>query len=108
MRAGPGSFDVGLTLSMSDHHAVPADDPEAIARVERERWSMEDQFLDVVEDYERRSQHDYRSAERPQYPPILAGLGVSMDQWETAIRQMSRLFNWAVNDMKRYSRYAVC
>ena len=49
LRAGPGSFDVGLTLSMSDHHAVPADDPEAIARVERERWSMEDQFLDVVD-----------------------------------------------------------
>lgn len=49
LRASRGDFPVGLTLSMSDHHAVPSDDADAIARLERARWEMEDQFLDAVD-----------------------------------------------------------
>ena len=49
LRAGPGDFPVGLTLSMSDHHAVPPDDADAVSRLERARWEMEDQFLDAVD-----------------------------------------------------------
>jgi beta-glucosidase len=43
--AGPGDFPVGLTVSMSDYQAVPADDPAAISRVERVRGHSEDMFL---------------------------------------------------------------
>lgn len=49
LRGGPGEFPVGLTLSMSDHHAVPDDDPAATSRLERARGEMEDQFLDIVD-----------------------------------------------------------
>lgn len=48
LKAGPGDFAVGLTLSMADYQAVPADDAEAVTRMERERRMMEDQFLDIV------------------------------------------------------------
>lgn len=48
LKAGPGDFPVGLTLSMADYQAVPADDPEAIARRDRVRAVSEDQFLDIV------------------------------------------------------------
>lgn len=48
LKGGPGDFPVGLTLSMSDYQAVPADDPAAIGRVEKMRWAMQDQYLDVV------------------------------------------------------------
>lgn len=50
LKAGPGDFPVGLTLSMADYQAVPADDPEAIARRDRVRAVSEDQFLDIVGD----------------------------------------------------------
>jgi len=50
LKAGPGDFPVGLTLSMADYQAVPADDADAVARMERERRMMEDQFLDIVGD----------------------------------------------------------
>ena len=43
--AGPGDFPVGLTVSMSDYQAVPADDPAAISRLERVRGHSEDVFL---------------------------------------------------------------
>ena len=36
-RAGPGDFPVGLTLSMQDHQAVPADDPAAQAEADRQQ-----------------------------------------------------------------------
>lgn len=50
LKAGPGDFPVGLTLSMADYQAVPADDPDAIARRDRVRAVSEDQFLDIVGD----------------------------------------------------------
>ena len=48
LKAGPGAFPVGLTLSMAEYQAVPADDDAALAQLERARSVMEDQFLDVV------------------------------------------------------------
>ena len=48
LKAGPGDFPVGLTLSMADYQAVPADDSDAIARRDRIRAVSEDQFLDIV------------------------------------------------------------
>ena len=50
LKGGPGEFPVGLTLSMADYQAVPADDPDATDRLERARREMEDQFLDIVGD----------------------------------------------------------
>ena len=50
LKAGPGDFPVGLTLSMADYQAVPADDPDAIARRDRVRAVSEDQFLDIIGD----------------------------------------------------------
>jgi beta-glucosidase len=47
LRSGPGNFPVGLTLSMADHQAVPADDTDAISVLETLRRDMEDQYLDV-------------------------------------------------------------
>ena len=48
LKAGPGDFPVGLTLSMADYQAVPADDSDAIARRDHIRAVSEDQFLDIV------------------------------------------------------------
>jgi beta-glucosidase len=45
LRAGPGDFPVGLTLSMTDHQAVPPDDPEAVAQCDAMAAEMEDVFL---------------------------------------------------------------
>jgi beta-glucosidase len=39
---------VGLTLSMSDYQAFPADDPEAVARRDEARRLMEDEYLESV------------------------------------------------------------
>lgn len=47
LKGGPGEFPVGLTLSMTDYQAVPADDADAQAGVARMRWVMEDQFMDA-------------------------------------------------------------
>jgi beta-glucosidase len=47
LRGGPGDFPVGLTLSMADHQAVPADDPDALSTLDALRRDMEDQYLDV-------------------------------------------------------------
>ena len=41
---------VGLTLSMSDYQAVPADDEEAVARRDRIRAHGEDHYLEVCRD----------------------------------------------------------
>jgi beta-glucosidase len=46
LRAGPGDFPVGLTLSMTDYQAEPGGE----ARLERIRSSMEDVFLDATGD----------------------------------------------------------
>jgi beta-glucosidase len=46
LRAGPGDFPVGLTLSMTDYQAEPGGE----ARLERIRSSMEDVFLDATVD----------------------------------------------------------
>ena len=48
LKGGPGDFPVGLTLSMADYQAVPADDSDAIARRDQIRAVSEDQFLDIV------------------------------------------------------------
>lgn len=48
LKGGPGDFPVGLTLSMADYQAVPADDERAIARRDEIRAVSEDQFLDIV------------------------------------------------------------
>jgi len=48
LKGGPGEFPVGLTLSMADYQAVPADDSDAIARRDHIRAVSEDQFLDIV------------------------------------------------------------
>jgi beta-glucosidase len=48
LKGGPGDFPVGLTLSMADYQAVPADDKDAIARRDHIRAVSEDQFLDIV------------------------------------------------------------
>ena len=50
LKAGPGDFPVGLTLSMTDYQAVPADDAGAIARRDQIRAVAEDQYLDIVGD----------------------------------------------------------
>lgn len=50
LKGGPGDFPVGLTLSMADYQAVPADDADAIARRDHIRAVSEDQFLDIVGD----------------------------------------------------------
>jgi beta-glucosidase len=47
LKAGRGDFPVGLTLSMSDYQAVPADDADAVRRLERQRGHAEDGFLDA-------------------------------------------------------------
>lgn len=47
LKAGRGDFPVGLTLSMTDYQAVPADDPEALATRDRIRADVEDQFLEA-------------------------------------------------------------
>jgi beta-glucosidase len=45
LRAGPGEFPVGLTLSMTDYQAEPGGEE----RLERIRASMEDVFLEATE-----------------------------------------------------------
>lgn len=93
---GDGYSGVAVDRRASDHGFLNMTFP----------WTL--QFLDVIAEYERRSKQYPRAAERPQYPPLLAGLGISMDQWEAAIRQMSDLFNREVSIMKRFSPQAVC
>ncbi len=46
LKAGPGDFPVGMTLSMTDYQPVPADDPAAVSRLERMRGHAEDVFLE--------------------------------------------------------------
>ncbi len=46
LKAGPGDFPVGMTLSMTDYQAVPADDAAAVSRLERMRGHAEDVFLE--------------------------------------------------------------
>ena len=48
LKAGPGDFPVGLTLSMADYQAVPADDPAAVATRDRIRSSVEDRYLELA------------------------------------------------------------
>jgi beta-glucosidase len=48
LKSGRGDFPVGLTLSMSDYQAVPADDEAAIARRDRIRRSVEDRYLEAA------------------------------------------------------------
>lgn len=48
LKAGPGDFPVGLTLSMSDYQAVPADDEVARARAEELRRMVEDPYLELA------------------------------------------------------------
>jgi beta-glucosidase len=45
LKAGRGDFPVGLTVSMSDYQAIPADDVAAQQRLERLRGHAEDVFL---------------------------------------------------------------
>ncbi len=46
LKAGRGDFPVGMTLSMSDYQPVPADDVDAVTRLERMRGHSEDVFLE--------------------------------------------------------------
>jgi beta-glucosidase len=46
LAAGRGDFPVGLTLSMTDHQAVPPDDPSAVAEREA-RQALEDRYLEA-------------------------------------------------------------
>lgn len=48
LKAGPGDFPVGLTLSMADYQAVPADDPAAVAKRDEIRSSVEDRYLELA------------------------------------------------------------
>ena len=48
LKAGKGDFPVGLTLSMSDFQAEPADDAAAIAQRDQARSFMEDQYLQAI------------------------------------------------------------
>jgi beta-glucosidase len=48
LKAGRGDFPVGLTLSMSDYQAVPADDPAAVAKRDEIRASVEDRYLEAA------------------------------------------------------------
>jgi beta-glucosidase len=48
LKAGPGDFPVGLTLSMTDFQAVPADDPAAVAFRDVARGYMEDAYLELA------------------------------------------------------------
>ncbi len=48
IKAGPGDFPVGLTLSMDDYRAVPDDDEAAIAQRDEARRLMEDPYLEAV------------------------------------------------------------
>jgi beta-glucosidase len=47
IKAGPGDFPVGLTLSMSDYQAVPTDDPKALRTRDTIRHVAEDIFLET-------------------------------------------------------------
>jgi beta-glucosidase len=46
LKAGPGDYPVGMTLSMTDYQAVPPDDAAAVSRLERMRAHAEDVFLE--------------------------------------------------------------
>ena len=48
LKSGRGTFPVGLTLSMADYQAVPADDPAAVARRDAVRASVEDRYLELA------------------------------------------------------------
>jgi beta-glucosidase len=48
LKAGPGDFPVGLTLSMTDYQAVPSDDADALSHRDATRAVMEDRFLDLA------------------------------------------------------------
>jgi len=47
LKAGRGEFPVGLTLSMTDYQAVPADDPKAVEARDLVRHFAEDIFLEA-------------------------------------------------------------
>ena len=47
IKAGPGDFPVGLTLSMSDYQAMPADDPAAVEMRDTVRRYAEDVYLEA-------------------------------------------------------------
>jgi beta-glucosidase len=47
IKSGPGDFPLGLTLSMTDYQATPADDPAALHKVDRIRHHGEDVFLEA-------------------------------------------------------------
>lgn len=47
IKAGRGDFPVGLTMSMSDYQAVPADDPDALQTRDMVRYFAEDVFLEA-------------------------------------------------------------
>lgn len=48
LKAGRGEFEVGLTLSMAEHVAVPSDDPAAVGKLVEVRRDSEDVFLESV------------------------------------------------------------
>jgi len=48
LKGGPGDFPVGLTLSMADYQAVPADDEAALVQRDRQRALMEDRYLELA------------------------------------------------------------
>ncbi len=48
LKAGPGDFPVGLTLSMDDYQAVPPDDAAAIVARDEARELMEDPYLEAA------------------------------------------------------------
>jgi beta-glucosidase len=48
LKGGPGDFPVGLTLSMTDFQADPADDPQAVANRDAARREMEDAYLELA------------------------------------------------------------
>ncbi len=48
LKGGPGDFPVGLTLSMADYQAVPADDEGALAERDQQRALMEDRYLELA------------------------------------------------------------
>ncbi len=47
IKAGPGDFPLGLTVSMDDYQAVPADDADALAKLESIRRHSEDVYFET-------------------------------------------------------------
>ncbi len=46
IKAGPGDFPLGLTVSMDDYQAVPADDADALAKLDSIRRHSEDVYFE--------------------------------------------------------------